>query len=283
MIKILLFGATGHLGKEIAKIAIQKGYDLTAVVRNKTKADEISALTQKCIIADVTKADSINGICKGFDIVISAFGKSVSPNDNSKPSFADIDLNANTYILKDAQKSGVKKFVYVSALHAEKHLHLEYFRVHHEFSQRLIASGINYTIIKPPAIFSGFIDMIDMAKKGMLFNIGSGDKKTNPIYELDLAIECVKSISEDNIIKEIGGKSIYTRKQLYDIIQKEVCPSKSVKHVPLWLYKLSLPLIKYTNKNLYDKLAFFAAVIQEDTIAPQIGPMKFEDYVKLKK
>lgn len=283
MIKTLLFGATGHLGKEIAKIAVQQGYDLTVVVRNNEKAQSLLPITKKYIVADVTKESELEGICEGYEVVISALGKSVSPNDNSKPTFNDIDLNANTYILNAAMKSGVKKFVYISALHAEKYPSLEYFRVHHEFSQRLMASGINYSIIKPPAIFSGFLDMIDMAKKGILFNIGSGDKKTNPIYETDLAIECVKSISEDNKVNEVGGKTIYTRKQLYDIIQQEVCPSKSVKHVPLWLYKLALPLLKYTNKNLFDKLAFFAAVIEEDTIAPQIGPMKFEDYVKLKK
>lgn len=33
---------------------------------------------------------------------------------------------------------------------------------------------------------------------------------------------------------------------------------------------------------MHDKFAFFSAVIQEDTIAPQVGEMKFEDYIQLK-
>ena len=40
--------------------------------------------------------------------------------------------------------------------------------------------------------------------------------------------------------------------------------------------------MKLFNKNMYDKFSFFTAVMQEDTIAPQVGQMKFEDYIKMK-
>jgi uncharacterized protein YbjT (DUF2867 family) len=282
MKNLLLFGATGNLGKEIAKIAIMQGYDLTVVVRNKHKAEEMNGITNKFIIADVAAPSNLQNICSGFDVVISALGKSVSPNDDSKPSFNDIDLIANSNILLEAKKSGVKKFVYVSAFHAEKYLHLAYFRVHHEFAERLKASGINYSIIKPPAIFSSFLDMISMAKKGLLFTIGDGDKQTNPVYEVDLAKVCVRSIEEDNVVIEIGGKTIYTRRQLNEIIQQEVCPGKKTKNIPLWLFRMSLPMLKVFNKNMYDKFAFFAAVTQADTIAPQVGEMNFNDYIRMK-
>jgi hypothetical protein len=50
--------------------------------------------------------------------------------------------------------------------------------------------------------------------------------------------------------------------------------------MPLWLFKLGLPILRLINKNLYDKMAFFVAVIQKDTIAPQKGEMSFEVYLK---
>jgi uncharacterized protein YbjT (DUF2867 family) len=177
-------------------------------------------------------------------------GKSVSPMDNSKPSFNDIDFVANSNILKEALKSDVKKFVYVSAFHSEQYQHLEYFRVHHCFSELLMGSGINYSIIKPNAIFSGFLDMIDLAKKGQLVNIGEGDKKTNPVYEGDLAKECVDAIYGNNVIKEVGGVAIYTRKQLLELIQKEVNPTKRLINIPLGFFKLSLLIIRVFSKNL---------------------------------
>jgi uncharacterized protein YbjT (DUF2867 family) len=282
MENVILFGATGHVGQEIARELKQQGYQLTAVVRNKNKADLLSGITTNLVIADVTNPASLAGVCKGHSVVISALGKSVSPNDHSKPSFYDIDFLGNHNILREARSSGVKKFVYLSAFHAEKYPYLNYFKVHHEFSEVLKASGINYAIVKPPAVFSAFIDMIELAKKGMLVTLGAGDKKTNPIYEGDLAKICVNAIGEPNATIEAGGKTIYTRKQLNEIVQNVVNPKRKVYHIPLALLKTMLPLVKLFDKNMYDKATFIVEVMQHDTIAPRVGELRFEHYIQHK-
>lgn len=279
MKKVILFGGTGRIGKKIAEELKIQGYEVTAAVRQHQKADELKNLVDKCIIANVTNPTVLHIICEGFDIVISSLGKSVSLNDQSKPSFHDIDFVANAYILAEALKSGVKKFVYVSALHAEQYLHLEYFKAHRNFSEELRKSGINYAIIKLPAIFSAFLDMIPLAKKGLLMNIGKGDKLTNPIYEGDLAKICVEALKRPNVILEAGGKAIYSRKQLNEIMQHAVDPNKKICTMPLSLVKMVLPVMKWFDKNTFDKFSFFIEVVQHDTIAPQIGEMKFENYI----
>lgn len=282
MKKVILFGSTGNLGKEIAKELVKQGYDLTIVVRNEVKAKSLADITSKYIIANVCNKATLEHIFDKQEIVISALGKSVSPNDKSKLTFTEVDYSANADILNEATKAGIKKFIYVSAFHSEKYLHLEYFKVHHDFSELLKKSGIDYSIIKPPAIFSAFIDMIEMAKKGQLVNIGKGDKKTNPIYEGDLAKITVEAINKQNSIFEAGGKTIYTRKKLNEIVQNEVDSQKNIRTVPLGLFKVTLPIIKLFSKNSFDKFAFFIEVMQHDTIAPQVGTMTFEDYVKQK-
>lgn len=282
MNKVVLFGSTGNLGKKIAGELKQKGHDVTAVVRNEKKATEVKPFVHHIIVADIADATALKGICHGFETVVSSLGKSVSPNDRSKPSFRDIDLDANSYILDEAVKSSVKKFVYISALHAENYPHLEYFNVHHQFSERLKQSGIDYSIIKPPALFSVFTDLIELAKKGRLMTIGKGDRLTNPIYEGDLAKVTVESIHQPNAIIEVGGKEILTRKQINEIIQDIAAPHKKIRTVPIGTIKAFLPLIKLASKNMFDKVAFFTAVMEHDTIAPQVGEMKLEDYVKMK-
>lgn len=282
MKKVILFGATGNLGKEIAKELVKQGYDLTVVVRNEAKGKSLSDITSKYIVADVCHLSNLENILDKQDIIISALGKSVSPNDQSKPTYKEVDYTANESILHLATKSGVKKFIYISAFHSEKYLHLEYFKVHHDFSELLKKSGIDYSIIKPPAIFSAFIDMIEMAKKGQLVHIGKGDKKTNPIYEGDLAKITMDAIHKQNSVIEAGGKHIYTRKELNEIVQKGIDNKKSIKTVPLGLIKMALPMIKLFSKNMYDKFAFFMEVMQHDTIAPQLGIMSFEEYIKMK-
>ncbi len=173
MTKILLFGATGNVGKAIAQEAKQQGYDLTIVVRHQSKANDLAHITANYIVADVTNPAS-------------------------------------------------------------------------------------------------------------LANMGSGDKKTNPIYEGDLAKICVDAIKQNNSTIEAGGQKIYTRKELNDIIQKAVNPNKKVRNMPMGLLKFSLPLIKIFNKNMFDKFAFFIEVMQHDTLAPPVGEMTFEAYIRAK-
>lgn len=280
--KVLLFGATGNLGRAIAKELVTQGFELTAVVRNEEKAKTLANIAPHYRIADVCKPETFETILSNQDVVISALGKSVSPNDRSKPSFMDVDLTANSHILAQAVKTGIKKFVYISAFHSEKYLHLDYFRAHHEFAERLKKSGIDYSIIKPPAIFSAFIDLIEMARKGQLINMGRGDKKTNPIYEGDLAKIIVASIAQTNVTIEAGGKTTYTRKQLNEIVQREVDNRKKIRTIPIGLFKALLPVIKLIDKNTFDKFAFFLEVMQHDTLAPPVGEMTFEDYVRQK-
>lgn len=280
MKKVLLFGSTGNLGKKIAEELVMKGYEVTAVVRNEQKRAVMADRVQHCIIADVMKCSNLSHICDGYEIVVSALGKPVSPGDWSKATFREVDLDANSLILQEALQSRVRKFVYVSAFHAERYPHLEYFRVHHLFSSKLMASGIDYSIIKPPALFSAFLDLIQMAKKGQLVTLGKGDKRTNPIFEGDLARICVFSIHQQNAIIEAGGKEVLSRHQINELIQHKMAPQKKVRKMSLVVVKAFLPVIKFFSRNLYDKMAFFTEVVQHDTIAPQIGETTLTEYLQ---
>jgi uncharacterized protein YbjT (DUF2867 family) len=280
--RVILFGATGHLGREIARVLVRQQYVVSAVVRDKQKSKGL--LPTECNLVSIPDLNetSLRGVCAKKDIVISALGKSVSIKDNSKQSFHDIDFGLNSIILKEAMLSSVGKFVYVSAYGVENHPELEYCRAHHDFSELLKKSGLNYSVIKPVAIFSAFIDLIDAAKKNQLFNLGKGDKRTNPIFEGDLAEICVKSIDQKNAIVEAGGVHVYTRKQIVQIIQETVKPGKKVRSVPVGLAKFLMPILKLTNRNLYDKFAFFLEMLEHDVLAPRIGSMRLEDYIQKK-
>jgi len=279
MKKVILFGGTGNLGIKVAHELVRKNYLVTAVIRNQEKAKLLETLGCKTVLADVGNPETIRGICIGFDVIISTLGKSVSLNDKSKPSFMRVDLKGNSNILKEGIAASVKKFVYVSAFGAEKCQHLNYFNAHHLFSEKLKRSGMNYSIIKPPAIFSAFIDLIGMAEKGRLVQMGSGEKQTNPIYEGDLAEICVNSILQENAEIEAGGKKVYTRRQINELIQQHISPGKKIRKVPLNVIRFCVPLLWMFDRNAYDKFAFYIDVMQHDLVAPKIGETTLETYL----
>ncbi|WP_266365159.1 SDR family oxidoreductase [Tellurirhabdus rosea] len=282
MSTVLLVGGTGNLGQKVAQELHRAGYAVTALVRNPQKAERLKPFVQQFITGDATKPDDVSGLCAGIDIVVSTLGKSVSLNDRSRAGFEEVDYGANARLLQEARRQNVRKFVYVSALGAENYPDLRYFAVHHRFSQEIIASGLDYSIIKPPALFSAFTDLIDLAKKGMLVTPGDGRHLTNPIYEGDLARVIVESIGQPNSVVEAGGRQVYSRHQINELIQRHVNPNGKVRRIPLGLAKSGLPLMKLIDRNLYDKGAFFLEVLQHDVIAPQRGETSLETYLDQK-
>jgi uncharacterized protein YbjT (DUF2867 family) len=263
----------------VARELLRRAQPLTLVARDAAKAQGFVAQGARVVQADVLKPGALDGLLDGHHTVVSTLGKSVSPNDRSRPGFRQVDYEGNMHILRAAQAAGVRKFAYVSAFHAERYPHLVYFRVHEHFSRQLERSGLDYSIIKPPAIFSAFQDLMVMASRGRLVHIGSGDMRTNPIYEGDLARIICDALVPGSRVVEAGDPKLYTRRELNEIIQARIRPGRKVPTIPAGLVTTMLPLVRVFDRNLYDKMSFFLAVSAGDTIAPMTGSMLFEDYV----
>lgn len=281
MKKVFLAGATGHLGQHVLQELKQQSYHVTALVRSEQKLTTLSTAPDHHILADATKQSSLNGCCKGMDVVISALGKSISLWDSSKATFHDIDYGANFNLLQEAKAAGVKQFIYVSAFAAEKHPKLAYFKAHADFTEALIQSGINYQILQPTALFSAFHEVLAMAKRGRIGVIGAGDKLTNPVFEGDVAKVAVENIGKLSALVPLGGRHIYSRLELTQLLCRAAGYAGKIPAVPEWLLKVALPPLKVINPNLYDKLAFLVQVSTQDCIAPQIGTTSLESYLPL--
>lgn len=67
--KVAIIGASGKAGKLIMNEALERGYDVTAIVRNKSKIDNTKVNIIEKDLFSLTKDD-----IKGFDVLVSAFG-----------------------------------------------------------------------------------------------------------------------------------------------------------------------------------------------------------------
>lgn len=281
MKRILLAGATGHLGRHFLSLLKLHGYQVTALVRTCEKATSLSIAPDEIFYADATRPKELRGCCLGIDVVVSALGKSISLSDRSKASFHDIDYQANYNLLQKAKAAGVKQFVYISAFSAEEHPQLAYFRAHADFSRELIQSGLIYSILQPTALFSAFDELAAMARRGRLGVIGDGSKRTNPIHEADVAKVVVQSIGKSSAVIPLGGKQVYTRLEIARIVGAAAGYYGSVFHVPKVAVALLLPMMKHIDTSLYHKAAFLAKVSTQDCVAPQVGEQTLEGYFKL--
>ena len=277
MTTVFVAGATGSVGSAIVRELYNRSFHVRALARNRDRARSLLPFTDDIFTADATH-DSFAGACTGVDVVISALGRSVSLNDRSRASYHDINYTANCRLLEEAKRSGVKKFIYVSAFKAEQLTHLAYFRAHHEFSEVLRSSGIDYAIIQPTAFFSAFDDVLVQAHKGRLACPGRGECRTNPIHQDDLATLCVDAIANSRTLIPVGGPGVYTRYALLELASRAAGRPRRIPRIPLELVNIFLPITRIFNRNMYDTLAFYMAVSSTDILAPQAGGRTLEEY-----
>ncbi len=69
--KIALIGATGFVGSAILKEALNRGIQVTAIVRHPEKLQAQNNLT--IVKGDVMDSDKLSELFKGNDVVVSAY------------------------------------------------------------------------------------------------------------------------------------------------------------------------------------------------------------------
>ena len=112
--RVLVVGATGYLGSHIIKQLQREEYDFKALARNRQKLLDLGLHDHQVVEAQATDPDSLVDLCKNIDVVISCLGIT-RQRDGLK--YMDVDYQANFNILVEAEKSGVEKFIYISATH----------------------------------------------------------------------------------------------------------------------------------------------------------------------
>ncbi len=279
--KVLVAGATGQLGKAVVQELKQRGYWIKACGRDERK---LQALKQdvgidEIVVADLTDPRTLTGVCSEIDAVISCAGASMSMNNfGDRKSFYDIDYHGNLNLLAEAGKHNTKKFVYVSLAEADKLRQTEYADAHEQFVEALHACRLKWAIVRPTGFFGFHLEILKFAAKGRGMLIGSGDCRTNPVHEADVARVCVGALESNKEEIAVGGPEIFTRKETVELAFAALNrPPKLMKFSP-WIFKLMIAPLKLINRRIYALMDFGVAVTQIDVIAPSAGSEQLKHY-----
>ncbi|MFD7263973.1 NAD(P)-dependent oxidoreductase [Streptomyces sp. NPDC059874] len=110
--KITVFGATGGVGREVVRQALDAGHEVTAVVRDPARLP-VPAHERLCVatVTDVTDEEALLAVVSGQDAVISALGAASNKQAKATP-IAGPALDAITSAM---DRAGVRRLSAVSA------------------------------------------------------------------------------------------------------------------------------------------------------------------------
>jgi len=239
--RVLVAGATGYLGGFVAQELKARGHFVRALARSPEKLGGIRGSLDEAVKAEVTRPETLAQVCNGIDVVFSSVGIT---RQKDGMTFSDVDYQGNKNLLAAAIRAGVKKFVYVSVLNGPNLRHLDIVGAHEDFVDELRGSGIEYAVLRPTGYFSDMGEMLEMARRGRVWLIGSGKSRVNPIHgadlavgpELDLAVD-VEAADQPVFVHDVGhlaGQPVHGmvrgRNEVFGVKVEQAVHGGGVKH-----------------------------------------------------
>ncbi len=276
--RVLVVGATGYLGKFLVKELKRQGYWIRALSRDKGKIEPVRQYVDEIILGEVTKPETIKGICKDIDIVFSSLGITKQKDGLT---YMDVDYQGNRNVLNDALSGTVKKFMYISVFNSDNLRHLAIVKAKAEFAQELIKADIEHIIVRPNGFFLDITEIFNMAKRGRVYLLGNGEYRGNPIHGADLAKACVERLDSNGGEFDIGGPEILTQNEIasqaFDVLEK----NSKITYIPLWIRNLTVKFARiFTSVKTYGPIEFFMTVLAMDMVAPTYGQHTIKEFFK---
>jgi len=162
--QLAVTGGTGFVGSHLIETALAEGHQINALTR---RAQPPQAGVS-WIEGALDRPDSLARLCKGCDAVVHIAG--VINGDAS--AFHQGNVVGTENMIAAATGAEIRRFIHISSLAAREPLLSAYGGSKAESEEPVIASGMNWTIIRPPAIYGPrdreMLELFRMARYGLM-------------------------------------------------------------------------------------------------------------------
>ncbi len=150
---LLIVGATGTLGRQVARRAIDEGYKVRCLVRSVKKAAFLKEWGAELVQGNLCYPHTLVAALEGVTAVIDA--ATSRPTDSL--SIKQVDWLGKVSLIQQAKAAGVERFIFFSLLDAEKYPAVPLMEIKRCTELFLIESGLNYTILRLSGFMQGLI------------------------------------------------------------------------------------------------------------------------------
>ncbi len=151
--KLLVVGATGTLGRQVARYAIDQGHQVFCLVRNLKKAAFLKEWGAQLIEGDFCKPQTLPAALDEIEAVIDA--ATSRPTDSM--SIKKIDWDGKVNLIQSVSKAGIKRYIFFSILGAEKYPNVPLMDIKNCTEKFLAQTDLDYTILSPCGFMQGLI------------------------------------------------------------------------------------------------------------------------------
>lgn len=186
-------GGTGFVGKTLIRLARSQGHRVRALTRSpQPERDGV-----EWIEGALDRPESLRALAGGSDAVIHVAGV---VNATDRAGFEAGNVGGTLAMIEAARDAGVRRFIHVSSLSAREP-ELSVYGWSKARGENLVqASGLDWTIVRPPAIFGPedreMLDLFRMARRGFVLLPPEGQISVIEVSDLARLLLAVLPASE---------------------------------------------------------------------------------------
>ncbi|MBW4647533.1 MAG: SDR family oxidoreductase [Kastovskya adunca ATA6-11-RM4] len=150
---LLVVGATGTLGRQVVRRALDEGHQVRCLVRSPRKATFLKEWGAEIVQGDLCQPETLIPALQGITAVIDA--ATSRPTDNL--TIKQVDWDGKVALIQAAAAAGIERFVFFSILNAQNYSHVPLMEIKRCTELFLAESGLKYTILRPCGFLQGLI------------------------------------------------------------------------------------------------------------------------------
>lgn len=243
---ILLTGATGTVGKALLPQLVERGEDVRALVRDprrlgRHRVDVRIALGDLAEMGDArTRRQALRGVKTVIHLAAAI-------RDQASASVEELNGLATARLLNTAERSGVERFIFFSAIGATEFQRTRFFRAKALAEDAVARSPLETTVFAPSIVYDRHDPWVTLTRRMALLPVlpivGAGDAEYEPIWAQDVARCVIADLDREGDSKrryELAGPERLTYEEMSRVIAWSVDRRRRIASIPSNLVRLGL-------------------------------------------
>jgi NADH dehydrogenase len=241
---LLLTGATGSIGSRLLPLLLERGEDVRCLVREPRRLGARRVDVQIALgdLGEMSDPYLVRQALRGVDTVVHL---AATIRDQPPRRIEELNGLATVRLLRAAERSGVRRFVFFSALNASASQRTRFFRAKWLAERAVVESPLETTVFAPSIVYDHSDPWITLLRRFSFLPVlpvsGEGQARFQPIWAQDVA-RCVANAlgREPRERYELAGPEVLTYDDMSDLVSRVAGRPRPLVHVPLPVIRASL-------------------------------------------